>query len=74
MTVFVHSIVIISFKFLFVDHLGPTATLNHEYWTEPLLRTKSDDNQDCVESKNSYTLLIDFIKFRLHLINSVFIF
>ena len=27
MTVFVHSIVMISFKFLFVDHLGPTATL-----------------------------------------------
>ena len=27
MTVFVHSIVIISFKFLFVDRLGPTATL-----------------------------------------------
>ena len=27
MTVFVHSISIISFKFLFVDSLGPTATL-----------------------------------------------
>ena len=27
MTVFVHSIVIICFKFLFVDRLGPTATL-----------------------------------------------
>ena len=27
MTAFVHSIVIISFKFLFVDRLGPTATL-----------------------------------------------
>ena len=28
MTVFVHSIVIISFKFLFVNCLGPTATLS----------------------------------------------
>ena len=28
MTVFVHSIVIICFKFLFVDRLGPTATLS----------------------------------------------
>ena len=27
MTVFVHSIVIICFRFLFVDRLGPTATL-----------------------------------------------
>ena len=27
MTVFVHSIVIICFKFLFVDRLGPTAML-----------------------------------------------
>ena len=29
MTVFVHLITIISFKFLFVDRLGPTATLNN---------------------------------------------
>ena len=28
MTVFVHSIVIICFKFLFVDRLGPIATLS----------------------------------------------
>ena len=28
MTVFVHSMVIICFKFLFVDCLGPTATLS----------------------------------------------
>ena len=30
MTFFAHSIVIISFKFLFVDRLCPTATLNDE--------------------------------------------
>ena len=29
MTVFVHSIVIICFKFLFVDRLGPPATSSH---------------------------------------------
>ena len=31
MTVFVRSIVIISFKFLFVDCLGPTATLKNDF-------------------------------------------
>ena len=30
MTVFIHSIAIICFKFLFVERLGPTATLNAE--------------------------------------------
>ena len=31
MTVFVHSIVIICFKFLFVDRFGPTATLMEDF-------------------------------------------
>ena len=39
MTVLVHSIVIICFKFLFVDHLGPTATLN--VYHERLINKKS---------------------------------
>ena len=31
MTVFVHAIEIISFKFLFVERLGPASTLNEFY-------------------------------------------
>ena len=34
MAVFVHSVIIICFMFLFVDRLGPTATLNKQLYDE----------------------------------------
>ena len=60
MTVFVHSIVIICFKFLFVDLLGPTATLIMENsfdkkcdsynWIDSLLSFLSLNNANLIKN------------------------